>query len=135
MRLLQRVRDETHRFATSRNQALRTKENVKSIFLEINGIGEKRAVILQKEFTTLENLASSSAEKISKVLKINIPEAQTILGQSIELNKIRNQKKDMQRLSLGAAGTTKEKAAEATYISNLADLALKAAENEPDYGN
>ncbi len=135
LRLLQRVRDETHRFATSRNQALRTKENVKSIFLEINGIGEKRAVILQKEFTTLENLASSSAEKISKVLKINIPEAQTILGQSIELNKIRNQKKDMQRLSLGAAGTTKEKAAEATYISNLADLALKAAENEPDYGN
>ena len=135
LRLLQRVRDETHRFATSRNQALRTKENVKSIFLEINGIGEKRAVILQKEFTTLENLASSSAEKISKVLKINIPDAQTILGQSIELNKIRNQKKDMQRLSLGAAGTTKEKAAEATYISNLADLALKAAENEPDYGN
>ena len=135
LRLLQRVRDETHRFATSRNQALRTKENVKSIFLEINGIGEKRAVILQKEFTTLENLASSSAEKISKILKINIPDAQTILRQSIELNKIRNQKKDMQRLSLGAAGTTKEKAAEATYISNLADLALKAAENEPDYGN
>ena len=49
LRLLQRVRDETHRFATSRNQALRTKENVKSIFLEIDGIGEKRAVILQKE--------------------------------------------------------------------------------------
>lgn len=135
LRLLQRVRDETHRFATSRNQALRTKENVKSIFLEIDGIGEKRAVILQKEFTTLENLASSSAEKISKVLKINIPEAQTILGQSIELNKIRNQKKDMQRLSLGAAGTTKEKAAEATYISNLADLALQAAESEMDYGD
>jgi excinuclease ABC subunit C len=28
LRLLQRVRDETHRFATSKNQALRTKENV-----------------------------------------------------------------------------------------------------------
>jgi excinuclease ABC subunit C len=27
LRLLQRVRDETHRFATSKNQALRTKEN------------------------------------------------------------------------------------------------------------
>lgn len=135
LRLLQRVRDETHRFATSRNQALRTKENVKSIFLEIDGIGEKRAVILQKEFTTLENLALSSAEKISEVLKINIPEAQTVLEQAIELNKIRSQKKDMQRLSLGAAGTTKEKAAEATYISNLADLALQAAESEMDYGD
>ena len=31
-------------------------------------------------------------------------------------------------MSLGAAGTTKEKAARATYISNLADLALEAAE-------
>lgn len=134
LRLLQRVRDETHRFATSRNQALRTKENVKSIFLEIDGIGGKRAVILQKEFTTLENLAQSSAEKISEVLKVNIAEAQTVLEQAIELNKIRNQKKDLQRLSLGAAGTTKEKAAEATYISNLADLALQAAENEPEYG-
>ena len=134
LRLLQRVRDETHRFATSRNQALRTKENVKSIFLEIDGIGEKRAVILQKEFTTVENLALSSAEKISEVLKISISEAQTVLNQAIELNKIRSQKKDVQRLSLGAAGTTKEKAAEATYISNLADLALQAAESEPDYG-
>ena len=134
LRLLQRVRDETHRFATSRNQALRTKENVKSIFLEIDGIGEKRAVILQKEFTTVENLALSSAEKISEVLKISTSEAQTVLNQAIELNKIRSQKKDVQRLSLGAAGTTKEKAAEATYISNLADLALQAAESEPDYG-
>ena len=135
LRLLQRVRDETHRFATSRNQALRTKENVKSIFLEIDGIGEKRAVILQKEFTTVENLALSSAEKISEVLKISISEAQTVLNQAIELNKIRSQKKDVQRLSLGAAGTTKEKAAEATYISNLADLALQAAESEKDYGD
>nr|MCR5188005.1 excinuclease ABC subunit UvrC [Treponema sp.] len=33
LRLLQRVRDECHRFATSRNQNLRTKENTKSIFL------------------------------------------------------------------------------------------------------
>ncbi|MBO4336469.1 MAG: hypothetical protein J5842_00155, partial [Lachnospiraceae bacterium] len=39
LRLLQRVRDETHRFATSRNQRLRTKENTKSIFLELPGVG------------------------------------------------------------------------------------------------
>ena len=32
LRLLQRVRDETHRFATSRNQELRTKENIVSPF-------------------------------------------------------------------------------------------------------
>ena len=49
LRLLQRVRDETHRFATSRNQRLRTKENTDSIFLELPGVGEKRAVALQKK--------------------------------------------------------------------------------------
>ena len=75
LRLLQRVRDETHRFATSRNQRLRTKENTDSIFLELPGVGEKRAVALQKK-------------------------------------------------SLGVAGTTKEKAAEAGYISSLVDEAM-----------
>ena len=57
---------------------------------------------------------------------------------------------DLQRLSLGQAGTTKEKAAEAGYIADLASAALAAAtgsgenltsgdnltaaENPPDYG-
>ena len=50
LRLLQRVRDETHRFATSRNQALRTKENIVSVFLEIPNVGEKRARLLTKKF-------------------------------------------------------------------------------------
>ena len=36
-----------------------------------------------------------------------------------------NQQKELQKLSLGQAGTTKEKAAESQIISNLADLALE----------
>ena len=41
----------------------------------------------------------------------------------------RRAKKASQRLSLGVSGTTKEKAAEAGYISSLADLALSVAED------
>ena len=150
LRLLQRVRDETHRFATSRNQRLRTKENTKSIFLELPGVGEKRALQLQRQFLTLENLAAAEESAIAQCLHIKAPEAADILLKARDLNALRKDKKDLQRLSLGQAGTTKEKAAEAGYIADLASAALAAAtgsgenltsgdnlaaaENPPDYG-
>ena len=134
LRLLQRVRDETHRFATSRNQTLRTKENTKSIFLELPGVGEKRAVQLQKAFTTLENLASAEESAVAQAIHVRAQEAAEILLTAKNLLEERNEKKAIQKRSLGLSGTTKEKAAEAQYLSDLADLALKAAENPPDYG-
>ena len=134
LRLLQRVRDETHRFATSRNQNLRTKENTKSIFLELPGVGEKRARQLQMQFTTLENLAKSEEAQIAQCLHIKAFEAAEILLAAKQLNEKRNEKKDSQRKSLGIAGTTKEKAAAAQYIDDLASMALDAADEKPEYG-
>ena len=130
LRLLQRVRDECHRFATSRNQELRTKENVASIFLSLPGVGEKRAILLQKEFTTLDNLASSSESAIAQCIHVRANEASNILLHAKLLLEQRNDKKDTQKMSLGVSGTTKEKAAEATYLSNLADLALAKAKKD-----
>lgn len=132
LRLLQRVRDETHRLATSRNQNLRTKENTKSIFLDIPGVGEKRALALQKQFTTLENLAAAEESAIAQCIHVKAEEAASILLYAKELNKQRNEKKDVQRLSLGASGTTKEKAAESQYIDDLASLALSVAEDREE---
>ena len=133
LRLLQRVRDETHRFATSRNQNLRTKENTKSIFLELPGVGEKRALLLQREFTTLEDLAAAEESAIAQCIHVRAQEAAQILLQAQQLLEVRNDKKSLQRLSLGAGGTTKEKAAAASLIDDLAAQALAAAEDEPDY--
>ena len=125
LRLLQRVRDETHRFATSRNQRLRTKENTDSVFLELPGVGEKRAVILQKKFITLEALAAAEESAVAQCLHIkNATEAADILLAAKQLLAARQQKQDKQKKSLGAAGTTKEKAAEAGYISSLVDEAM-----------
>ena len=129
LRLLQRVRDETHRFATSRNQNLRTKENTKSIFLELPGVGEKRALLLQREFTTLENLAAAEESAIAQCIHVRAQEAAQILLQAQLLLEVRNDKKSLQRLSLGAGGTTKEKAAAASLIDDLAAQALAAAED------
>ena len=125
LRLLQRVRDETHRFATSRNQRLRTKENTDSIFLELPGVGEKRAVALQKKFITLEALAGAEESAIAQCLHIkNASEAADILLAAKQLLAARQKKQEIQKQSLGAAGTTKEKAAEAGYISSLVDEAM-----------
>lgn len=136
LRLLQRVRDECHRFATSRNQQLRTKENTNSIFLELPGVAEKRAALLQKKFITLENLAKAEQSAVAQCLHIKALDAANILLAAKELLKQREEKKDMQKRSLGAAGTTKEKAAEAEYISDLASLALgmAVADEKPEYG-
>ena len=133
LRLLQRVRDECHRFATSRNQKLRTKENTKSIFLDLPGIGEKRALLLQREFTTLENLANAEECAIAQCLHVRAQEAAQILLVAQQMNAQREDKKSLQKLALGASGTTKEKAAQANYINDLAAQALAAADEEPDY--
>lgn len=91
LRLLQRVRDETHRFATSRNQTLRTKENTLSIFRNIKGIGEKRSKILETHFVTLENLCASSVENIQSALKINAEAARHLLEEAKILLSSRNE--------------------------------------------
>lgn len=135
LRLLQRVRDETHRFATSRNQRLRTKENTVSIFTQLPGIGEQRARMLIKTFTTLENLASAEESKIAQTLHVRAGEASEILLSARHLNEDRMQKKASEMKSLQTAGTTVKKAADAQYTSNLADEALEAAEDEPKYNS
>lgn len=138
LRLLQRVRDETHRFATSRNQRLRTKENVVSIFLEIPGIGEKRAKALTKQFTTLENMCAAEESAIAQALHVRADEATEIIIAARQLLKKRNARKEEQMQSLKSAGTTWQKAADAQYIDDLASLALGqaslAAEDEPEFG-
>lgn len=145
LRLLQRVRDECHRFATSRNQNLRTKENTDNIFEKIPGVGEKRARLLMQKFTTLKNLADAEESAIAQCLHVRAQEAANILLYAKQLNEKREDKKDFQKLSLGVSGTTKEKAAKAKYVDDLASLALgleiegesspdlEVAEDRPDY--
>ncbi len=123
LRLLQRVRDETHRFATSRNQRLRTKENVVSAFAALPGIGAKRERILTQKFVTIENLAKAQEAQVAQALGIKADKAAEILMQARRLSQERNQKKEAQMQSLKEAGTTKEIAAHNEWIASLADEA------------
>ncbi len=123
LRLLQRVRDETHRFATSRNQRLRTKENIVSAFSSIPGIGAKRERILTQKFVTLENLAAAQEEQVAQALGVPTDKAADILGAARRLSQERDKKKEEQKRSLKEAGTTKEIAAHNEWIARLAEEA------------
>jgi excinuclease ABC subunit C len=69
LKLLQRIRDEAHRFAVTFHQDLRDKRTLTSELLEIKGIGEKTAKKLLTEFGSVEALKEkigSSYEEVEK---------------------------------------------------------------------
>lgn len=130
LRLLQRVRDETHRFATSRNQELRTKENTISPFLSLPGVGKEKDKILMKEYGTLECLSKSSESKVAQLLHMRADAASALLMEARRLYGEQLKKKQFQELSLDIAGTTKQKAARLKQNSNLAASALLEDEDD-----
>lgn len=114
LKLLQRVRDETHRFATTQNQKLRTKENTKNDFENLRGVGKKRSLLLAEHFKTLEKLIASGTNEICKVLSVN----EHIANEIIESAKNENKKNNC-------------KVSQKNYtVENLAERALNVAENE-----
>lgn len=128
LRLLQRVRDETHRFATSRNQTLRTKENTISPFIKLPHIGPQKDKILMKKYGSLENLCAASESEIAQTVSVNALAASDILIRARELLKSQNQTKENEMKSLKFAGTTKEIAAQKKQNADLALSALNDLE-------
>jgi excinuclease ABC subunit C len=67
LKLLQRVRDESHRFANTYNAQLRLKKISESLLDEFPGIGGQRKAALLKKFGSVHRLRLASAEEIAKV--------------------------------------------------------------------
>ena len=67
LKLLQRIRDESHRFAISYHRKLRGKEMVSSVLDEIEGIGEVRKNRLLQSFGSIEKIKQASVEELVKV--------------------------------------------------------------------
>jgi len=68
LKLLQRLRDEAHRFAISFNRSLRAKSQTKSILDDIAGIGGTTKKKLMKTFETVGGIREASDEDLLKVL-------------------------------------------------------------------
>jgi len=67
LRLLQRVRDEAHRFANSFNESLRSKKIRESILDDFRGLGEKRKAAILKHFGSIARVKSAGVEKLQEV--------------------------------------------------------------------
>ena len=67
LKLLQRVRDESHRFANTYNAQLRLKKISESLLDEFPGIGDQRKAALLKKFGSLHRLRLASVEQIAEV--------------------------------------------------------------------
>ncbi len=67
LKLLQRVRDESHRVANSYNAQLRIKRISESILDEFPGIGEQRKAALLKKFGSVQRLRTATVEQLAEV--------------------------------------------------------------------
>ncbi len=76
--VLQRLRDEAHRFAVTFHRQLRTERNLKSLLDEIEGIGDVRRRELLKAFPTMEALAKASVEELAAVQGMNHKVAEAV---------------------------------------------------------
>jgi excinuclease ABC subunit C len=71
LQLLQRLRDEAHRFAISYHQGLRRRQGLSSVLEEIPGIGAKRRRALLRRFGSLEGIREASLDDLSSVDGMN----------------------------------------------------------------
>jgi excinuclease ABC subunit C len=70
-KLLQRIRDEVHRFAISYHRVTRAKRVLSSSLEEIPGVGRARRLALLKAFGGMEQLKRASLEDIQAVKGID----------------------------------------------------------------
>ncbi|WP_038039004.1 excinuclease ABC subunit UvrC [Thermorudis peleae] len=65
--LVQRIRDEAHRFAITFHRKRRAKSTIASVLDEIPGIGPRRRRALLREFGSVEGIRQASVEEIANV--------------------------------------------------------------------
>ena len=87
LRVLQHVRDETHRFATSHNQKLRSKDLTLSTLEGVPGIGPSKSAKLLTTYKSLEGIYKRSCDDIARTAGVGMEVAETVkefLGRALE---------------------------------------------------
>ena len=78
LQILQRIRDEAHRFANGYHQLLMKKRIAESILDDCPGVSENRKQALLKEFGSVERIRKASVEEIEEVEGISAKLAEVI---------------------------------------------------------
>ena len=77
--LIQRIRDEAHRFAITFHRKLRGKRNLVSVLDHIVGVGPKRRQALWEHFGTLDKIKAASVDELASVPGMNRPSAEAVV--------------------------------------------------------
>ena len=78
--LLQRVRDEAHRFAITFHRSKRSKRMTSSVLDSVRGLGETRRTALVAHFGSVARLQQASVEQITEVPGIGVSTATAVLA-------------------------------------------------------
>ncbi|MDE6104738.1 MAG: excinuclease ABC subunit C, partial [Clostridia bacterium] len=65
LKLLQRIRDEAHRFAITYFRNIHSKRNLESVLTEIDGVGKVKRIALLEKFGTLDRIMSASIDELA----------------------------------------------------------------------
>jgi len=79
--LVQRIRDEAHRFAISSHRRARRKAALASELEQIHGIGPRRRQSLLKALGSLEGVRQASVEELAAVAGMTLPAARAVKEQ------------------------------------------------------
>ncbi len=74
LQLLQRLRDESHRFALSYHRKLRDRQFSQSFLEEIPGVGRKRAQKLLEKFESAEGVSKAKLDELKLVVPVKVAE-------------------------------------------------------------
>ena len=78
LQLLQRIRDEAHRFAITHHRARRNKATLESRLKEIDGVGDVTVKVLYRQFHSFEGIAGASLEELLATPKLPVKTAQAV---------------------------------------------------------
>ncbi|SDO79935.1 excinuclease ABC subunit UvrC [Selenomonas ruminantium] len=78
--LIQRIRDEAHRFAITYHRKLRGKRNLVSVLDHIVGIGPKRRQALWSHFGSINKIKAASLEELQQAPGMNKPAAEAVFN-------------------------------------------------------
>ncbi len=79
LRMLQRIRDEAHRFAITYHRTLRGKRSLSSVLDQIKGLGKVKKQALLEKFRDLGGIIGASKEQLKEVEGIGEKQAQAII--------------------------------------------------------
>ena len=78
LHILQRVRDEAHRFGVTYHRKLRSRKLTESELDHIQGIGKKRKLSLLRDFGDIESISKASVDELSDIEGMNKKVAENV---------------------------------------------------------